>query len=304
MTATTHLKSLQALDMALREGSLKAAADRLSITPAAVGQRIRALEDYLGTDLIARGRSGLQPTPELEAALPDLRLAFAALDRASQALNFDRSAEIHVVADTGLADQWLLPRLGPFRALHPTLRFCINGTGDVPSRVGSPDLHLLYGDGPGEALFTDICLPVTGPDNLRRVADFDPVHVMEGMPLLHVKPPPGQPTLPGWVEWFDRFGQRTSGQSRGVHYSNLSVALDAARRNVGFLVAPLGLVLADLAAHRLVTPFAPDLHLPAPFPWTLRLSTQAPGRPPVQRLASWLRGEAQATAEAIARFTA
>ena len=36
MVAPTHLKSLQALDLAVRKGSLKAAADTLAITPAAV----------------------------------------------------------------------------------------------------------------------------------------------------------------------------------------------------------------------------------------------------------------------------
>lgn len=304
MSATTHLKSLQALEMALQEGSLKAAADRLGITPAAVGQRIRALEDYLGLDLVARGRSGLQPTPELEAALPDLRLAFAALDRVGQALNFERTAEVHIIADTGFADHWLIPRLAQFRAMHPSVRFCINGTGDVPSRIGQPDLTFEYGDGPGEALFTDIFLPVTGPDNLRRVAGWNPVHVMEGMPLLHVKPAPDRPEMPGWVDWFQRFGQRTSGQSRGVHYPNMSLALAAARQNIGFVVSSLGLVLGDLQTQRLVTPFPPADHLRAPHPWRMRVLASAQSRPQLVRLLTWIRSEAQATAESLARFAA
>jgi LysR family glycine cleavage system transcriptional activator len=45
MVAVTHLKSLQAVELAIRKGSLKEAADVLGITPAAVGQRVRALED-------------------------------------------------------------------------------------------------------------------------------------------------------------------------------------------------------------------------------------------------------------------
>ena len=69
MVVTTHLKSLQALEMAIRVGSLKGAADQLGITPAAVGQRIRSLENYLGTDLLMRGRSGLQPIADLNHAL-------------------------------------------------------------------------------------------------------------------------------------------------------------------------------------------------------------------------------------------
>ena len=68
MTAVSHLKSFQALELALRTGSLKAAADALAITPAAVGQRIKALEDYLGIDLVVRARSGLCPTATLSLA--------------------------------------------------------------------------------------------------------------------------------------------------------------------------------------------------------------------------------------------
>ena len=56
--ALQYLRSLQALDLVLQTGSLKAAAETLMITPAAVGQRIKALEDYLGIELVMRGRSG------------------------------------------------------------------------------------------------------------------------------------------------------------------------------------------------------------------------------------------------------
>ena len=72
----THLKSLQALELAVRTGSLKAGAEQLGITPAAIGQRIKALEDYLGLDLLARGRSGIRPTRELSAALAHISAAF------------------------------------------------------------------------------------------------------------------------------------------------------------------------------------------------------------------------------------
>src|SRR5215475_9785133 len=80
MTAPSHLKSLQAIELALRSGSLTKAAEALSITPAAVGQRIKALEDYLGLELLVRGRSGLKPTPALSSALAHLHAAFRELE--------------------------------------------------------------------------------------------------------------------------------------------------------------------------------------------------------------------------------
>lgn len=298
-----HLKSLQALDMAIREGSLKAAAGRLGITPAAVGQRIRALEDYLGTDLLLRGRSGLQPTAELSRALDDLQQAFAALERVTETLDFQRISEIHIVADADWAELWLARRLPAFRAANPNILFCINGAGDVPLRFGAPDIRVIYGDGPGEPLFEDIFLPVTGPDNPRRIADWDPVLQMEGMPLLHLKAQRDSDDYPGWVEWFQKFGHREQGPDRGVHYQHARNALEAARENVGFLVCGLSLVLQDLASGAVVRPFPVSQSLPAPHPYRMQLRADAGKRPQVQRFIDWLRDEAGATQREMARLT-
>src|SRR3974390_1101921 len=137
--AVSPLKSLQALELALRLVSLQAAARALSITPAAVGQRIKALEGYLGLDLLVRGRSGLRPTAELTGALEPLRAAFQALEAVSATLNLQRGDEIHVGATPDFADLWLKPRLDDFRGLHPQIRFCINGEGDPPLRLRPGD---------------------------------------------------------------------------------------------------------------------------------------------------------------------
>src|SRR5882724_6565399 len=127
MTGPSHLRSLQALDLALRTGSLKGAAELLAITPAAVGQRIKALESYLGFELLTRGRSGLRPTPELAAAVEPLAAAFDKLTTVGKMLDFQRSNEIHIAATPDFVDLWLTPRLQRFRAHQPNTLFCING---------------------------------------------------------------------------------------------------------------------------------------------------------------------------------
>lgn len=295
MPVATHLKSLQALDMAIREGSLTAAAEKLGITPAAVGQRIRSLEDYLGTDLLLRGRSGLKPTPELDRALADLRSGFAALDRVTEALDFQRVSEIHIVADPDWTELWLLPRLPAFRAEFPKILFCINGAGDVPLRLGTSDLRITYGDDAGEPLYCDALVPVTGPDNPRRIADWDPVLPMEGMPLLHLKAQIDQPEHPGWVDWFNRFGQRRTGMDRGVRYQHARVALEAVRENVGFLVCGLSLVMTALDNGEIVHPYPLSQHLIAPHPYRLQIRADAASRPQVQKFVSWLQIEGART---------
>lgn len=295
MSATTHLKSLQALEIAVRQGSFKSAADTLGITPAAVGQRIRSLEDFLGTDLLLRGRSGLRPTRELELALVDLHAAFKALDRVTETLDFQRTREIHIVADPDWADMWLLPRMLNFRTENPHILFCINGSGDVPVRLGTPDLRVTYGDDSGEVLFQDLLVPITGPDNPRRIADWDPVNQMEGMPLLHLKKQIEYDDHPGWADWFKKFGHRESGTERGVHYTNARLALDAVRQDVGFLVCGLSLMLRDLQEGTIVHPFPISQHLVAPQPYRLRSRPNAEQQPQLRKFVDWLRATAHET---------
>ena len=47
----SHLNGLRALEATLRNGTFTKAAEELGVTVAAIGQQIRALEDYLGLKL-------------------------------------------------------------------------------------------------------------------------------------------------------------------------------------------------------------------------------------------------------------
>lgn len=304
MTAASHLKSLQALEMAIRLGSLKDAAERLGITPAAVGQRIRSLEEFLGSDLLLRGRSALKPTADLHRALADLKAAFAALDRVSETLEFQRVTEIHIVADPDWAELWLMPRLAAFRAENPNILFCINGAGDVPVRLGAPDCRIEYRiPDRGEELYRDRLLPVSGPDNLRRLAGWDKDMPLEGMPFLHLEAQRDDPARPGWQGWVDRFGYRREGAARGVHYRHARLALEAVRQNVGFLVCGLSLVESDVAEDRIILPFPAHQSLVAPLPYVLTVTGHGTPRPQLQRFCDWLRDEARETRSSIRAAT-
>jgi len=63
---------LAAFSAVLEEGSFEAAAQRLSVTPSAVSQRIKALEDRLGQVLVVR-QSPCRPTPAGERLLRRVR---------------------------------------------------------------------------------------------------------------------------------------------------------------------------------------------------------------------------------------
>ena len=253
----THLRSLQALELAVRTGSFTVAAERLGITPAAVGQRVKALEDYLGLDLLVRGRSGIMPTAAFAAALPHVSAAFRELETAAAILDLQRINEIHIVADTDWAELWLKPRLAAFTAQNPSILFCINGVGDVPIRLGQADCEVWFGPArPGTEsveLFRDYLAPVSSPENKQRV--LATASRLEGFPLLHLDCYRGDPAAPGWPEWIKAHGHRSTAPERGIRFAHVVRALESVYADAGLLLCGLALVMPQLAAGRLSEPF-------------------------------------------------
>lgn len=193
-----------------------------------------------------------------------------------------------------------MPRLPAFRAENPNILFCINGAGDVPMRLGAPDCRIEYRmPDKGEELFRESLLPVSGPDNLRRLADWDKDMPLEGMPFLHLEAQRDDPLRPGWQDWVDRFGYRREGATRGVHYRHARLALEAVRQNVGFLVCGLSLVAKDLEEGRVVLPYPVHQSLAAPLPYVLSLTGHGAARPQLQRFCDWLRDEARQTRDMV-----
>ncbi|GLT01571.1 LysR family transcriptional regulator [Sphingobium jiangsuense] len=124
----THLplNGLRVLDAAARHLSFTRAADELAVTPAAVGQQIRALEDMLGVVLFRRTPKGLELTPETEGALEALRNGFLKFEEAVQTMQAGQSSNaLTIAAPRDIIATWLMPRLAGYAAeradLHLTL---------------------------------------------------------------------------------------------------------------------------------------------------------------------------------------
>ena len=77
------------------------AADELAVTPAAVGQQIRALEDMLGVVMFRRTPKGLELTDEASAGLDALRSGFLQFEEAVRAMQSGQSsAKLTIAAAT------------------------------------------------------------------------------------------------------------------------------------------------------------------------------------------------------------
>lgn len=295
----SHLKSLQALELALRLGSLQAAAHALWITPAAVGQRIKALEDYLGLDLVVRGRSGLRPTAELSEALAHLRAAFQELDTAAAMLNLQRGDELHIAAASDFVDLWLKPRIGSFRAEHPHMLFCINGEGDAPLRIGPVDCEISFGPqrhGPSdEVLFRDYLLPIGSPENTRRISEVALRDRLEGFPLLHLDLYKDDPNAPNWSGWIKAQRLRRTEPNRGIRFQRIRPTLEAVLANAGLTICGLALLAPYLENGTISLPFPESTGQWTEHAFQARFRPDALLRPQVKRFRQWLAREAALT---------
>lgn len=115
-----QLDQLRALDAAVTEGTFEAAARRLHVTPSAVSQRIKALEDAAGRILLQRTKP-VQPT---ESGLAVLRLARqtelligdTARELGEAGEEAAQSLRIPIAVNADSLATWVLPalaRLGP-----------------------------------------------------------------------------------------------------------------------------------------------------------------------------------------------
>lgn len=306
MTSIRHLKSLQALEAAMRLGSLRAAAEELGVTAAAAGQRIKTLEDYLGVDLIARGRSGLRPSPELDLAMSDLSAAFRALDRVADTLELQRVQEIHLAAPQDFVDLWLQPRLTAYRAERANLRFCINGEGDAPHRLGRIDCEISFGPvaaKSGDLLFHDYLAPIGSPETVGRVARLPARRRLEGFPLLHLdfyRDDPGALNWPGWVA---AHRHSREAPTRGIRFQRIATGLDAVLGNAGFMICGVALVHERIDDETLRLPFGLRAGAATSHAFQARFREAANLRPQLRAFRHWLLDQAAMTNDWLQRRT-
>ena len=102
------------LDAVVHAGSLDAAADRLSITPSAVSQRLKALEARIGRVLLVRSKP-VRATPAGEAVVRLARQVASLEADARAALGLDAAgpAEVSLGVNADSLGTWFLPALAP-----------------------------------------------------------------------------------------------------------------------------------------------------------------------------------------------
>ncbi|PTQ08509.1 LysR family transcriptional regulator [Sphingomonas oleivorans] len=225
----THLplNGLRVLDAAARHLSFTRAADELAVTPAAVGQQIRALEDTLGVVLFRRTAKGLELTPEGAAGLEALRAGFLQFEEAVRAMQAGQSSKtLTIAAPRDLTAKWLAPRLAAYGRTDPELRFVLISSDEgLDFTQANLDIAICLVDGPGE--HEGLALAPAGFVTVGSEGGADAPIAWPGAP--------------------DPCGETKGGT---LSVADAGIAIDAAASGFGHACVPLLLAEADIEAGR------------------------------------------------------
>lgn len=188
----THLplNALRVFDAAARHLSFTRAADELAVTPAAVGQQIRALEDVLGVVLFRRTSKGLELTPEGEAGLDPLREGFLRFEESVAAMQAGQSSDRYTIAvPREFYAEWLAPRLAVFQAGTPGVQYILAPDEHADFTEANLDLAIRLADGPGDlqgvqlapAMRVTVAAPQYRPNPFDRWIDWPGMTLPDGV---------------------------------------------------------------------------------------------------------------------------
>lgn len=235
--------TLHALAVLGEHGSFTAAAARLSISKAAMSQRIAELERAAGVPLVQRTTRSVRLTEAGQRLADGTRGAFAQIQQSFAAVRDLADAPqglLRVTAPVAFARQQLVPRLPEFLRAHPQVRLELDlSDGLRPLAVEGFDLAVRHTAAPPEThvawrLATTHSVLVASRAYLRRRGQPAAPDALHAHDCLHY-PRAGQ--LAGWT--LLRGSERVVVPVAGAFAANNSEALrDAALAGLGIALVP------------------------------------------------------------------
>ena len=247
------LNALRAFEAAARLGGFANASEELGVTPGAVSQHVKALEDWVGVALFERRSQGVTLTDVGEDLAPEFVKAFDKMGDAVRQMRARAECRtFHVAALPSIAQLWLSPRLPDIRKAMPQIALSVSATETPPNlRREMFDLSVFFrtpeGHGREVVLAPDIIYPVCSPDLAKSITSLDDLATQT---LLHDALWPTD-----WVVWSEGAGVNLQGLDRGPRFSLYSVALEEAKHGAGVLMGHHALVHGPLSRGELVAPF-------------------------------------------------
>lgn len=296
--ALLPLNALRAFDAAARHLSFKKAAEEISVTPAAISQQIRSLEEYLDTQLFIRDRHMLRLTKNAEQALDTLEEGFENFEKTVDILTqCSKDNDLRLSISPSFASKWLIPRLGRFHDQNEDIAVRVSASMDLINFKSSDfDLAVRYGRGnyPGlyvEELMKEEIFPVCSPDLITGDNSIKTYDDLKNVTLIHDDSSLEDESCPKWDMWLKAIGVTLPNNARRVHFNTTQLSIEAALAGRGVALAKRTIAKGDLEEGKLIRLF--DRAMPVDFAYYIVCPENRRELPKVQAFINWLREEAK-----------
>ncbi len=301
MLEQISLRNLQAFEAIGRCGGVTAAARDLGVSPGAISQHVRLIEENIGVRLIERRGRTVELTSWGKLYYEEIAKGFSQIRGAQEVIHRARNADAIVLsALPSVASRWIGQRIFDWHEKNPDSNIRIVGTDNEP-RLGRDvaDFRITYGEAIGDhehfvELFTDWVVPACSPKLLAGHA-FQRPEDLFSLPLLHISWDPMYKPPPRWADWAALISVPFSRADRGLSFTLSSGAIDAAVAGHGIVLAQVSMITDELATKSLVIPF--DIRLKLPESYWLAWDRAALQKPHAPAFKTWLVGIARAQAK-------
>lgn len=289
------LNLFRVFEAAARHRSFRNAAEELCVTPSAVSQQIRQLEDFLNVRLFRRLPRRVDLTREGTVLADVVQETLMMLSQGcSRLIDPAMPTVLCLNASSSLASRWLIPQLKQLMEQHPRIKITLLASNDpIDFKRQDIDVAIRWGDDAWptdihrELLAADFHFPVCSPDfrdqvQLRALAD------LRSATILH------EVNGSAWASWFQAAGTPPLPFHNVLYFSDASLMLEAAVQGQGVCLSNYILAGKDLEAGRLVKPFAIAVDLKTEGYYILS-SQEFANRPDIATLREWLCGAAVKT---------
>ncbi|MCB5411920.1 LysR family transcriptional regulator [Pseudogemmobacter faecipullorum] len=302
-TVLPPLRALQAFDAFGRNGTVHAAARSLGVTPGAVSQQLRLLEEHVGLSLLSREGRRVTLTPVARVYHELISQGFDRMTRAQEFVTAQRvSEDLTINGLPTLIQKWLNPIMYRFQAGAPETTLRIVAThGETEPQWMDLTLRLTYGQAAARyphsrVLFTDMCFPACSPAFKAAHPEAQTNEGLARLPLIDIDWGMDESVAPRWSDWFVAQKTPLAGPLKtAAVYSLSSLALEAAVSGQGVVLAQAAFAGPDLESGRLVR--LSDQVLPMPeayyICWGLTTMTHKPARD----FLNWVLAESKAKRE-------
>ena len=293
MKSLPPLNSLRAFEASARHLSFSKAAQELNVTPGAISQQIKLLEDYLGTRLFKRLNRLIELTETGQIFLPRLTRAFNLLSEAVETVNYHRHDDpLTISAPPSFVAKWLIPRLSSFNQLHPEIDIRIDSTTRlVDFEHENIDVGIRFSQDKDTTLDSTHLMsleviPVCSPELIDSGKGLHAPADLKHQTLLHYEVGKAEQSWPDWTMWLATMQINNIDTSRGIYFNQPDMLIQAAIESQGIALVATIFAENDIRQGRLVRPF--DLTMPIRFSYFLVTSKQKARRKNFQIFKKWI----------------